>query len=121
MKVFQELRTAIDEWEKNRDTILKDERELNCIESEIMGKIEQLKTARPAGDLNSLNDKLEELMAELSEVMNKAEDISSQIENAQSEIEYCSPSDTTASLEDVTVSFDELRKSVRKELDGNKE
>ena len=44
MKVFQELRTAINEWEASREAILKIAGKLQCSESEIMGKIEQLQT-----------------------------------------------------------------------------
>ena len=53
MKVFQELRTAITEWEDSRSLIISITRILGCDETEIIDKIEQLREARPASDLRS--------------------------------------------------------------------
>ena len=41
MKVFQDLRTAIQEWEDSRSLILRIKDKLKCSEREIIGKIEQ--------------------------------------------------------------------------------
>ena len=120
MKVFQQLRDAINEWEQSRDTILKIAGKLNCSESEIMGKIEQVQNARPANDLNAINEKLEELMDELSQAMSRAEDVESQVSSAQGELEYVDASDAVAAIDDVHMNFDEFRKDIRKQLDSSK-
>ena len=117
MKVFQQLRDAINEWESSRETILAIARKLNCSESEIMGKIEQLQNARPANDLNAINDKLEELMDGLDNAMGRAEEVESQVSSAQSEMEYVDASDAGAAIHDVSADFEEFRKSIRKELE----
>ena len=120
MKVFQELRTAIDEWESSRETILKIAQKLNCQESEIMGKIEQLQNARPASDLNSINEKMESLMDGLDSAMARAEETESQVSDAQSNLEYVDASDAGAAIDDVSADFDEFRKSIKKELEESR-
>ena len=120
MKVFQDLRTAIQEWEDSRSLILSIARKLNCSESEIMGKIEQLQTSRPANDLNAINDKIEELMDGLSDAMGRAEEVESQVSSVQGELEYVDASDAGAAIDDVSAEFEEFRKSIRKELEGSK-
>ena len=121
MKVFQDLRTAIDEWEKSRDTILKIAGKLNCSESEIMGKIEQLQNTRPANDLNAINDKLEELQDSLSDAHQRAEDTAGQVENAQSELEYVDSSDATAAIDDVSAEFSDFREEIKNLLNAENE
>ena len=121
MKVFQQLRDAIQEWEDSRDTILKIADKLNCSESEIMGKIEQLQSDRPANDLNAINDKMEELMEGLSEAMSRAESVENEVSDAQSQLEYVDASDASSAIDEVSAEFDEFRKNIRKELEGNKE
>ena len=118
MKVFQQLRDAINEWESSRETILAIARKLNCSESEIMGKIEQLQNARPANDLNAINDKLEELMDGLDNAMGRAEDVESKVDSAFSELEYLDASDSTTAIDDVTSDLREFRESIRQELEG---
>ena len=120
MKIFQELRTAIDEWESSRDTILKIANKLNCSETEIMGKIEQLQNARPANDLNAINERLDELMEGLDDAMSRAERVDSQVNNAYNEIEYCDAGEVISSIEDVSVEFSDFRKDIRKQLDESK-
>ena len=121
MKVFQDLRTAIDEWEQSRSTILNIANKLNCEESEIMGKIEQLQNARPANDLNAINDQIEELMDCLTDAMVRAEDTESSVSNAQSEMEYVDANDAVNGIQDVQDSFSDFRDKIKAELDGNKE
>ena len=121
MKVFQELRTAINEWEASREAILKIAGKLQCSESEIMGKIEQLREARPASDLNAINERLEQLMEGLDNAMSSAESVESQVDNAQSEMEYVDASEAGSAIDDVSSDFDDFRKSIRNELEGNKE
>ena len=121
MKVFQDIRTAIQEWEDSRSHLLKIASKLDCSESEIMGKIEQLQNARPANDLNAINDKLEELMDGLSDAMSRAESVDSQVSNAYNEIEYCDAGEVMSTIEDVSVEFSDFRKSIRKELDESKD
>ena len=69
MKVFQDIRTAIDSWEEDRSLILKIQSKLNCEKSEIWGKIDQLQEARPASDLNKINERMDELMDNLNNAM----------------------------------------------------
>ena len=121
MKVFQQLRDAINEWESSRDTILKVARKLNCSETEIMGKIEQLQTSRPANDLNAINDKLEELMDGLSDAMSRAEDTSRQVESAQSEMEYVDSNDAVSAIDDVSAEFSDFREEIKKQLNADSE
>ena len=121
MKVFQELRTAIEEWEQSRDTILKIAQKLNCSESEIMGKIEQLQNARPVNDLNAINDQIDDLMDSLADAMGRAEDTESSVINAQSEMEYVDANDAVSGIQDVQDSFCDFRDKIKAELDGSKE
>ena len=117
MKVFQELRTAIQEWEDSRSHLLKIASKLNCQESEIIGKIEQLQTDRPANDLNAINERLDELMEGLDDAMSRAESVDSQVNNAYSEIEYCDAGEVISTIEDVSIEFSDFRKSIKKELE----
>ena len=121
MKVFQELRTAIQEWEDSRSHLLKIASKLNCQESEIIGKIEQLQTDRPANDLNAINERLDELMEGLDDAMSRAESVDSQVNNAFNEIEYCDAGEVISTIEDVSVEFSDFRKSIRKELESGGE
>ena len=121
MKVFQQLRDAINEWESSRETILAIARKLNCQETEIMGKIEQLQTSRPANDLNAINDKLEELQDSLSDAHQRAEDTAGQVENAQSELEYVDSSDATAAIDDVSAEFSDFRDEIKNLLNAENE
>ena len=121
MKVFQDIRTAIDEWEKSRSTILNIANKLDCSESEIMGKIGQIQQDRPASDLNAINDKIEELMDSLTDAMSSAEDTESSVSNAQSEMEYVDANDAVNGIQDVQDSFSDFRDKIKAELDGNKE
>ena len=121
MKVFQDIRTAIDEWEKSRSTILNIANKLNCSESEIMGKIEQLQTARPANDLNAINDQIDHLMECLDDAMGRAEDTESSVSTAQNEMEYADANDAVNGIQDVQDSFSDFRDKIKEELEGNKE
>ena len=121
MKVFQQLRDAINEWEQSRDTILKIANKLNCSESEIMGKIEQLQTSRPANDLNAINDKMEELTDQLNDALSRAEDVESSVSTAYNEMEYVDANDAVAAIQDIEGEFDDFRRSIRKELNGEVE
>ena len=121
MKVFQELRTAIDEWESSRETILKVARKLNCSETEIMGKIEQLQNARPANDLSAINDKLKEMQDSLTDAYQRAEDTQQQVENAQSELEYVDSNGTTCAIDDVSAEFSDFREEIKKQLNSENE
>ena len=121
MKVFQELRTAINEWEASREAILKIAGKLQCSESEIMGKIEQLQEARPASDLNSINERLGELMEGLDNAMGRAEDTESSVSSAQDEMEYIDASDAVSGIQDVQEEFNAFRKGISNELNGTKE
>ena len=121
MKVFQDIRTAIDEWEKSRSLITSITRELNCNESEIIGKIEQLKEARPVNDLNAINDQIDDLMDSLNDAMGRAEDTEQSVSNAQSEMEYVDSSDAVNGIQDVQDSFSDFRDKIKAELKGAKE
>ena len=121
MKVFQDIRTAIQEWEDSRSLILSIANKLNCSESEIMGKIGQLQSDRPANDLNAINDKMEELMEGLSDAMSRAESVENEVSDAQSQLEYVDVSDASAAIDDVSAEFDEFRKSIKRELNGETE
>ena len=118
MKVFQQMQEAIQEWQDSRSLIISICRELDCSESEIMGKIEQLKTARPASDLNNINEKLKELMEGLDYAKGRAEDVESKVDSAFSELEYLDASDSTTAIDDVTSDLREFRESIRQELEG---
>ena len=120
MKVFQELKAGIKEWEDSRSLIISICRELNCSESEIIGKIEQLKTARPANDLNNINEKLEELMEGLDYAKGRAEDVESAVNNAFNELEYVDANDAVMSLSDVAADLEEFRRDIRKQLEESK-
>ena len=121
MKVFLDQKTAIQELEDSRSLILKIKNKLNCNESEIMGKIAELKTARPANDLNAINDQIEELMDSLTDAMGRAEDTEQSVSNAQSEMEYVDSSDAVMGIQDVQDSFSDFRDKIKAELDGTKE
>ena len=121
MKVFQQLRDAINEWESSRETILAIARKLNCQETEILGKIEQLQNARPASDLNKINERMDELMDSLSEAMSRAEDTENSVSNVQNELEYVDASDTVATIQDVQDELEGFSSQIKSELKGDKE
>ena len=121
MKVFQDIRTAIQEWEDSRSTILNIANKLNCEESEIMGKIAQLQNARPANDLNAINDQIDDLMDSLTDAMGRAEDTEQSISTAQGEMEYVDANDAVMGIQDVKDSFADFRDKIKAELEGNKE
>ena len=121
MKVFQELKTAIQEWEDSRSHLLQIADKLQCSESEIMGKIRQLQEERPASDLNAINERLEQLMGGLDSAMQRAEEVENQVSSAQSEMEYVDASEAGSAIDDVSSDFDDFRKSIRNELNGIKE
>jgi len=118
MKVFQDLRDAIQEWEDSRSLILSIKDKLNCSESEIMGKIEQLQNARPANDLNAISEKMEELTEQLGDAMTRAEDVESSVNTAFNEMEYVDANDAVAAISDIEAELDDFRKSIKKELEG---
>ena len=120
MKVFQQMQDAIQEWQDSRSLLISIARSLNCNEDQILDRIETLKEARPANDLNAINDKLEELMDGLSNAMSRAESVDSQVNNAYNEIEYCDAGEVISSIEDVSVEFSDFRKDIRKQLDESK-
>ena len=120
MKVFQQMQDAIQEWQDSRSLLISIARSLNCNEDQILDRIEALKEARPASDLNSINEKLEELMDGLGDAMSRAEDTAGQVENAQNEMEYVDASDAGAAIDDVSADFDEFRKSIKKELEESR-
>ena len=121
MKVFQDIRTAIDSWEEDRSLILKIQSKLNCEKSEIWGKIDQLQEARPASDLNKINERMDELMDNLNNAMGKAEDTESSFDRAFSEMEYVDASDTVATIQDVQDELEGLSSQIKSELKGEKE
>ena len=120
MKVFQELRTAITEWEESRSLITSITRMLGCSESEIIGKIEQLKEARPANDLNAINEKLEELQDAIQGGMDRAESVEGAVNNAYNELEYVDANDAVAAFSDLESDFDDFRRDIRKQLEESR-
>ena len=120
MKVFQQLRDEINEWEQSRDTILKIAGKLNCEESEIMGKIEQLQNARPSNDLNAIHEKLSELEDAVTDGMSRAEDVESSVNNAFNELEYVDANDAVVALSDVAADLEEFRNDIKKQLEESK-
>ena len=121
MKVFHQLTEAIEEWQASRMLLIEIKGKLNCNESEIIGKIAQLQNARPANDLNAINDQIEELMDSLTDAMGRAEDTEQSVSNAQSEMEYVDSSDAVMGIQDVQDSFSDFRDKIKAELDGTKE
>ena len=121
MKVFQQMQDAIQEWEDSRSLILSIANKLNCSESEIMGKIEQLQNARPANDLNAISEKMEELTEQLNDALSRAEDVESSVSTAFNEMEYVDANDAVAAIQDIEAEFDDFRRSIRKELNGETE
>ena len=120
MKVFQQMQDAIQEWQDSRSLLISIARSLNCNEDQILDRIERLKEARPASDLNVINEKLEELMDGLDEAMSRAESVENQVSDAQSQLEYVDASDAGAAIDDVSADFEEFRKSIRKQLDESR-
>ena len=120
MKVFQQIQEAIQEWQDSRSLLISIARSLNCNEDQILDRIESLKEARPANDLNAINEKLEELMDGLSDAMGRAEDTESQVNSAQGELEYVDAGDAVSAIDDVSLSFDEFRKSIKKQLEESR-
>ena len=121
MKVFQDLTEAIEEWQASRMLLIEIKGKLNCNESEIIGKIEQLKEARPVNDLNAINEQIDDLMDSLTDAMGRAEDTEQSVSNAQSEMEYVDSSDAVMGIQDVQDSFSDFRDKIKAELDGTKE
>lgn len=120
MKVFQQMQDAIKEWEQSRSLIISITRILGCDETEIIDKIEQLREARPASDLNVINEKLEELQDAIQSGMERAESVESSVNNAYNELEYVDASDAVASFSDLEADLEEFRDQVKKQLEENK-
>ena len=121
MKVFQDLTEAIEEWQASRMLLIEIKGKLNCNESEIIGKIEQLKEARPVNDLNAINEQIDDLMDSLTDAMGRAEDTEQSISTAQNEMEYVDANDAVMGIQDVKDSFADFRDKIKAELEGNKE
>jgi uncharacterized coiled-coil DUF342 family protein len=120
MKVFQQMQDAIQEWKDSRSLLISIARSLNCNEDQILDRIETLKEARPANDLNAINEKLEELMEGLDSARGSAEDVEDKVESAFSELEYVDASDARAGIDDVSSDFEDFRMEIRKQLDESK-
>ena len=120
MKVFQQMQDAIQEWQDSRSLLISIARSLNCNEDQILDRIESLKEARPANDLNVINEKLEELQDAIQSGMSRAEDVESSVNNAYSELEYVDASDAVASFNDLEADLEEFRDQVKKQLEESK-
>ena len=127
MKVFQQIQEAIQECQDSRSLLISIARSLNCNEDQILDRIESLKEARPASDLNVINEGLDNLREQLEQAMDRAENLDSevseaqsQLEEAQSQLEYVDAGDAVSSIEDVTEDLVNLRDQVRKQLEENK-
>ena len=120
MKVFQQMQDAIKEWEQSRSLIVSIKRMLECDEAEIIDKIKQLREARPASDLNVINEKLEELQDAIQDGMDRAESVEGAVNNAYNELEYVDANDAVAAFSDVEADVEDFRKDVRRQLDENR-
>ena len=120
MKVFQQMQDAIQEWQDSRSLLISIARSLNCNEDQILDRIETLEEARPANDLNAINEKLEELQDAISDGMSRAEDVESSVNNAYNELEYVDANDAVAAFSDIESDFDEFRKDIRKQLEESR-
>ena len=120
MKVFQQMQDAIQEWQDSRSLLISIARSLNCNEEQILDKIEELKTSRPANDLNAINEKLEELQDAIQGGMDRAESVESAVNNAFNELEYVDANDAVAVFSDLESDFDDFRRDVRKQLEESK-
>ena len=120
MKVFQEMQDAIQEWQDSRSLIVSIKRMLGCDEAEIIDKIEQLREARPASDLNVINEKLEELQDAIKDGYDRADSVESAVNNAYNELEYVDANDAVAAFSDVEADLEDFRKDIRKQLDESK-
>ena len=120
MKVFQQMQDAIQEWQDSRSLLVSIARSLNCNEDQILDRIESLKEARPANDLNAINEKLEELQDAISDGMSRAEDVENSVNNAYNELEYVDANDAVAAFSDIEADFDDFRKGIRKQLEESR-
>ena len=120
MKVFQQMQDAIQEWQDSRSLLISIARSLNCNEEQILDKIKELKTSRPANDLNAINEKLEELQDAIQGGMDRAESVESAVNNAYNELEYLDANDAVAAFSDLESDFDDFRRDVRKQLEESK-
>ena len=120
MKVFQQMQDAIQEWQDSRSLIINITHVLDCNESEIVEKIEQLKNTRPANDLNAIHEKLSELEDAVTDGMSRAEDVESSVNNAFNELEYVDANDAVMALSDVASDLEEFRNDIKKQLNESR-
>ena len=120
MKVFQQMQDAIQEWENSRSLIVSISHLLNCNEEQILDKVKELQTSRPANDLNAINEKLEELQDAIQGGMDRAESVEGAVNNAYNELEYVDANDAVAAFSDLEADLEEFRGDVRKQLEEPK-
>ena len=117
MKVFQELRTAIDSWEENNSLLLKICGEFDCGKSELMETVRRWKKEQPITNKEKIKELLNSLRETSEDAHGKAQSTNDSFSSAFNEMEYVDAEDTAYSIEDITSGIDDLLS----ELNGNSE
>ena len=117
MKVFQELRTAIDSWEENNSLLLKLCGEFDCEKSELLATICRWKEEQPITNKERIKELLNHLRETADEAHGKTDSANDSFSRAFSEMEYVDAEDAVYSIEDITSAIDDALS----ELNGNSE
>ena len=119
MKVFQDIRTAINSWEESNEMLLKLCSIFDCEKSELVETARQWKEEQPITNKAKAIDLIKKLQDTVDHAYDKVSDTSSSVENAQSELEYVDISDANYAVEDVQSDLSTILKGL--ESDSEKE
>ena len=112
MKVFQDLRTAIDEWEQNNSILLKLCNEFDCSKSELVEMVRKWKTAEPITNSAKILDTINKLIDSCENAESSIGDVGSQVDSAMSEIEYVDASDAEGYVNDIASDLTSVRDEI---------
>ena len=121
MKVFQELRTAIDSWEENNSLLLKLCGEFDCEKSELMETVRRWKKEQPITNKEKIKELLNSLRETSEDAHGKAQSTNDSFSSAFNEMEYVDASDTVATIQYVQDELEGLSSQIKEELKGDKE
>ena len=121
MKVFQELRTAIDEWEQNNSILLKLCNEFDCNKSELVEMVRKWKQNISITNSAKILDTINKLIDSCENAESSIGDVGSQVDSAMSEIEYVDASDAEGYVGDIAADLASVRDEIIEQLPPSKD
>ena len=112
MKVFQDLRTAIDEWEQNNSILLKLCNEFDCNKSELVEMVRKWKQNISITNSAKILDTINKLIDSCENAEQSIGDVGSQVDSAMSEIEYVDASDAEGYVGDIAADLASVRDEI---------